>query len=229
MGEHAWRVETADCRDVLGGLPEEHVLITDPPWPCETGRKLAQGEDPGDLLRAALEVSACRRAVIWLGCMSDPRVLMAVPSRLPFVRACWLRYALPSYCGTILNSGDVAYVFGDPHAPRGDTVMPGEVTASRTGVPRGVEAGDQPTPRRIEHALWLVRWMSSPGDLIVDPFCGSGTILVAALRLGRRAVGIEIEPRWAEQARERCQAESQETSLQAARAGQMPLFGGTDG
>jgi site-specific DNA-methyltransferase (adenine-specific) len=33
-----------------------------------------------------------------------------------------------------------------------------------------------------------------PGDLVVDPFCGSGTTVVAALKLGRRAVGIDSDP-----------------------------------
>jgi DNA modification methylase len=38
---------------------------------------------------------------------------------------------------------------------------------------------------------------SDPGDLVVDPMCGIGTTLVEAADLGRRAVGVELEPRWA--------------------------------
>lgn len=38
---------------------------------------------------------------------------------------------------------------------------------------------------------------SDPGDLVVDPMCGIGTTLVEAAQLGRRAVGVELEPRWA--------------------------------
>jgi SAM-dependent methyltransferase len=38
---------------------------------------------------------------------------------------------------------------------------------------------------------------SDPGDLVVDPMCGIGTTLVEAIHLGRRAVGVELEPRWA--------------------------------
>ena len=44
----------------------------------------------------------------------------------------------------------------------------------------------------------LVRQWSRPGDLVVDPFAGSGSIPAAALRLGRRAACSEIEKEWAE-------------------------------
>lgn len=39
---------------------------------------------------------------------------------------------------------------------------------------------------------------TSPGDVVCDPMCGIGTTLVEAIHLGRDAVGIEYEPRWAE-------------------------------
>jgi SAM-dependent methyltransferase len=38
---------------------------------------------------------------------------------------------------------------------------------------------------------------SQPGQLVLDPMCGIGTTLVEAVHLGRRAVGVELEPRWA--------------------------------
>jgi modification methylase len=38
---------------------------------------------------------------------------------------------------------------------------------------------------------------SEPGDLVADPMCGIGTTLVEAIHLGRDAVGVEYEPRWA--------------------------------
>ena len=44
----------------------------------------------------------------------------------------------------------------------------------------------------------LVRQWSRPGDLVLDPFAGSGSIPAAALKLGRRAACSEIEPAWAE-------------------------------
>ena len=35
---------------------------------------------------------------------------------------------------------------------------------------------------------------SAPGDAVVDPFCGSGTVLVEAMGLGRRAFGVDASP-----------------------------------
>jgi modification methylase len=42
---------------------------------------------------------------------------------------------------------------------------------------------------------------SDPGDLVADPLCGIGTTGVEAIHLGRDALGIELEPRWATLAR----------------------------
>ena len=54
---------------------------------------------------------------------------------------------------------------------------------------------------------WFIRLFSRPnGDLVLDPFVGSGTTCVAAKRLGRRWLGIDIEPKSHEWARKRCAA-----------------------
>jgi site-specific DNA-methyltransferase (adenine-specific) len=44
----------------------------------------------------------------------------------------------------------------------------------------------------------LVRTYTRPGETILDPFAGSGSMPAAALRLGRRPACMEIEPKWAE-------------------------------
>ncbi|MEO0965238.1 MAG: site-specific DNA-methyltransferase [Planctomycetota bacterium] len=52
-----------------------------------------------------------------------------------------------------------------------------------------------PTQKPLELAERAIRHSSRRGDLVFDPFLGSGTTLIAAARLSRRSVGVEIEPR----------------------------------
>src|SRR6266545_7379277 len=58
-----------------------------------------------------------------------------------------------------------------------------------------------PAKMAPELARRIVAEYSRPGELVADPLCGIGTTLVEAAALGRRAVGVELEPRWAETAR----------------------------
>lgn len=48
----------------------------------------------------------------------------------------------------------------------------------------------------LEHAIAATTW---PGDIVLDCFAGSGNTALAALRLGRRAVAIELSPKWVRQ------------------------------
>ena len=117
-----------------------------------------------------------------------------------------MEYACPSYQGRILNTGDVAYVFGEPPASRkGARVLPGKYIATKADpgftrwnwdAARRTKRGHakempHPTPRKLSHVTWLIKWFG--GDSIIDPFLGSGTTLLAAKNLNRRAIGIEIE------------------------------------
>ena len=47
-------------------------------------------------------------------------------------------------------------------------------------------------PRSLPN--WFIRLFTDPGDVVLDPFIGSGTTAFAALELGRKAIGIEIKP-----------------------------------
>jgi site-specific DNA-methyltransferase (adenine-specific) len=60
-----------------------------------------------------------------------------------------------------------------------------------------------PTQLPIKLLLPIIGCSSNPGDLIIDPFSGSGTTGAAALQLGRRYLGIEQNPEFVRLSRER--------------------------
>jgi site-specific DNA-methyltransferase (adenine-specific) len=60
-----------------------------------------------------------------------------------------------------------------------------------------------PTVKPVDLMCWLVRLVTPPGGLVLDPFAGSGTTGMAALRQGFQFVGIEQEAEYAKLARER--------------------------
>lgn len=55
----------------------------------------------------------------------------------------------------------------------------------------------------VDLPAWFIKLFTRPGDVVLDPFIGSGTTAVAAVELGRKYVGIDINPAYCEQARKR--------------------------
>ncbi len=175
------------------------AVITDPVWPNAIP-ELAGSVDPYGLFKRFWRHSPMpSRAAIQLGCASDPRFLNAVPKTLEFFRTVNLELSLPGRQGRLLNSGDTAYLFGSPPpvAP-GKRLIPGRCLARTVG-----QETAHPCPRKLDHVSWLVNWWTQPTDLIFDPFCGSGTTLLAAKNSGRKAIGVEVEERYCEMAANR--------------------------
>jgi site-specific DNA-methyltransferase (adenine-specific) len=57
---------------------------------------------------------------------------------------------------------------------------------------------NHPTVKPLALMQWLIRLVTPPGGILLEPFAGSGTTLLAAKAEGRRAVGIEMEERYCE-------------------------------
>lgn len=74
-----------------------------------------------------------------------------------------------------------------------------------------------PAPYPPELAERLIRMFSFAGDTVLDPFLGTGSTSIAAIRSGRNSIGNEIEPKYLELARERIQAEANQNRLFGAR------------
>ena len=68
------------------------------------------------------------------------------------------------------------------------------------------EKTEHPCPLPLRLVSRILTLCANPGDLILDPFMGSGTTLVAARDLGMKAVGIEMDERYCEIAARRLQA-----------------------
>ena len=58
----------------------------------------------------------------------------------------------------------------------------------------GFKGHPEPFPKSLPE--WFIRLFTDPADIVLDPFAGSGTTLVAALELGRNAIGIDLETQY---------------------------------
>ena len=64
-----------------------------------------------------------------------------------------------------------------------------------------------PTQKPVALMRWVLEEWSARGDVVFDPYMGSGPVMRAAKDLGRKAIGIELEERYCQIAAERCSQE----------------------
>ena len=74
-------------------------------------------------------------------------------------------------------------------------------------IPRPKDSDDHPTQKPVELVQRMVENSTPLGEIVYDPFLGSGTTLIAAHRTGRRCYGMEIAPRYADVILRRAEAE----------------------
>lgn len=182
----------ADAREVLPSLQAD-VVLTDPVWPNCPKDLIPGSDDPyGLFMQTCALLPVVKRMVVVMRHDSDPRFLAPVP--LPYVRATWLPYVMPGYIGRLLGGDEIAYCFGEPIPSRpGQRVIPGRADPEQ---PAGRKANGHPCSRAIGHFRWLTRWWSEEGEIILDPFMGSGTTGEAAITSARKFVGVEINEKY---------------------------------
>jgi len=189
----------ADCREVLPLLPKVDAVVTDPPYGIgRDGQKKTTGGNGGrkaydflgwDKQRPEQEIfeamlRGSHEQVIWGG--------NYFADLLP-ATAKWLVWDK----GQRINQsdGELAY-----------TSREGALRIfTQNRVALLVEGAEHPTQKPIEIMVWSVQQLPE-ARTILDPFMGSGTTGVACVKLGRRFVGIEIEPKYFEIACKRIQA-----------------------
>lgn len=179
-----------DSLEILPALGPVDAVVTDPVWPNNTLEEFAHIEPYGLFAAAEAVLPSHDREIICLRYNSDPRFL--APVKLPFLRVLNLPYAVPGYFGRLLGGYEYGYWFGTPSTSQpGRRVIGGYGPLAQPG-----EKNGHPCPRALVHFNWIVGLCSDPGDLMLDPFMGSGTTGVACANLGRRFIGIEIEPKY---------------------------------
>jgi DNA modification methylase len=179
-----------DCREVLPELPAGMGLLTDPPyghadrWSGGTWGTAPMYADARRWDRETVDndwmrwmVSRAATAIVWGGNYYE-----LPPSR------CWLSWekssrmpALADFELAWTSLDRPAKAFREDRNPDGDR--------------------QHPTQKPLSLMSWCLSFL--PETVILDPFMGSGTTLVAAKNLGRKAIGIEIEERYCEIAAKR--------------------------
>jgi site-specific DNA-methyltransferase (adenine-specific) len=73
----------------------------------------------------------------------------------------------------------------------------------------GESTRKHPAPFPFELAQRLVRMFSFVDDTVLDPFCGTGTTMLAAMKTGRNSIGVEIDPQYIDLTEQRLRLESE--------------------
>jgi hypothetical protein len=236
-----WAVLHGDCRSLLPLLDSVDHVITDPPY-SEVVHRSCRGNrgnsivtrdlgfvflDPS--LRRLCAAEFGRLVKRWSLVFTDVEGSHLWASdmasfALEYIRTMlWLRWSAPQITGDRPCAGYESIVLSHPN---GRKRWNGGGKAGIYEVPgvRGSKDRNHTTEKPESLMLDLVRDFTDPGDLILDPFAGSGTTGVAALRLGRRAILIEKDEAYAKLCVDRMTAEENSSTLQAHRAGQLTLL-----
>lgn len=211
-----------DCREVLPTLGPVDLVLTDPPYGIglvtkssdfrgsanfDAGKSLQASvlyqDDPEHvrtLIHAVmpLVLSLSQRAVVFCG----PSMLWAYPE--PRAIGCVFT---PNGAGRspwgFQCMHPVLFYGKDPYLADGRGGRPNSLRDEQPNL----ERFDHPCPKPIKWMRWALRRASRPGELVLDPFMGTGTTLRAAKDLGHKAIGIEVNERYCEIAARRLSQE----------------------
>jgi site-specific DNA-methyltransferase (adenine-specific) len=208
-----------DCREILPSVSNVDHVISDPPYADETHDGARTGKHDGakklvnfgsisvEELRFILWLCKPSR---WVVATMDWRHILPLeqcpPKGLRFVRfGIWDKPTYtPQFTGDRPATGWEA--IGLLHKEGGRMEWNGGGT--RAVWTHNKEQNNQhPTEKPVGFVANFVKLFTDAGETILDPFMGSGTTLVAAKQLGRKAIGIELEEKYCEIAAKRLQQE----------------------
>lgn len=201
-------VVQGDCARVLRRLPDEHVdlILTDPPYGVRyqdrLGRTVANDDDPGrilgaftDLYRVLKPDSLCISFYGW-GLVDEFFRAWRIAGFKPVGHIVWVKeYASRSRFLRYRHEQAYLLAKGRPPLPARplDDIQPWVYSGNT----------DHPTQKAVRILTPLIEAFTQRGQLVLDPFAGSGSTLVAAAITGRRYLGIELEQKYCALARQR--------------------------
>jgi len=224
-----WEVVTGDCHDVLRDMEAESVdlFCTSPPY--AQGKEYELGLDWHGLRDLMADVAHASYAVAKPSgfffanfgetTKYDPLTMTALYSDV-FTAAGWLSHSrriwAKSFAQCRLTGAMQTHTIGAAEwehlwtfrkPPNSNEAMRDKTLSLRgiwtTREPNGVSRDAHPAVFPAELPEKAIRIWTDIGDLVCDPFCGSGSTGVAARRMGRRFLGIELNEGYADMARTR--------------------------
>lgn len=186
----------SDCLEVLPQLEAVDVVLTDPPYGVQKAS--------WDLAPAVAWVPLITEKTSILGLIPGIANLLAYPPR---VGSLLYRWTLAVHLSNGMTHG--AFGYGNWIACLVYTTLTTTLAQQSTDIHRIIVDGwhkpAHPTPKPYRAILWLLSKL--PGPVVLDPFMGAGTTLLAAKDLGRRSIGIEISEAYCEIAAKRLRQE----------------------
>ncbi len=218
-----------DCLEVMRGWPDDCVdlVLTDPPYGIgETGKKnnsrgrLAKTTDYGDFTWDKAKIP-------------DKTMLVVIEiskNQIVFGGNYYGKLLGDTSCYIVWNKDNGSNDFADAELAWTSFTSAVRIVKWRwNGMLQEPNTQKEkrvhPTQKPLGVMKWILERYSKSDQLILDPFCGSGTTCIAAKMLGRRYIGIDISEEYCKIARERIKAVETGVPVKEARKGQMALFG----
>jgi site-specific DNA-methyltransferase (adenine-specific) len=200
-----------DCREIIAGLRFDAVL-TDPPYGVNGGQNTRTATERGFRKN---DYTLFSDSQDYVESVAVPVVRMLVDSGCRVVltpgNRCVTLYPAPDSFGAVYQPASVGLqpwgradaqpILYYGRSPYGGTALPGQRCSYV--VTEAADTNGHPCPKPLGFWSQLVDAISLSGETVLDPFMGSGTTMVAAKNLGRKAIGIEIEERYCEIAAKR--------------------------
>lgn len=192
------RIIYADCRDVLPTLENVDALIWDPPWGIDFSEYNTHKDKSYEYKQWINETLALAEDNVrdgWCVVFQSPKRAHEWHSLIPRkfrVMACAKNFTQILPGSGPLWSTDFALFWpvGTPSVEHGrgrDYHV--AITSNMRTRPKG-----HPCPRPIDQMKYIVECFTDQNMIVLDPTCGSGTTGVACVELGRKFIGIEIDP-----------------------------------